>query len=94
MTSGTVRRKRMKKLIKWVAFDGLLHIETSALIVIVVSLLLPWWAGSIVAAVAGIGKEWYDRAKGGPFSSHDLICDLFGIICGSLVAWLSIILFV
>lgn len=84
----------MKKLIKWIAFDGLLHIETSALIVIIISLIGPWWSGALVAAGAGLWKEWYDHFKGGKFSPHDLICDLVGIVFGSLIAWLSIVLFI
>ena len=44
--------------------DDLLHIETCALIAVIVALVLPWWAGGLVAICAGIGKELWDINHG------------------------------
>lgn len=74
----------LAKVWAWVKTDGLLHIETSALIVAVFGILFPWWVGAIVAALAGIGKEVWDIKYGVP-SWHDLLFDLIGILIGVLV---------
>lgn len=74
--------------------DKILHAETAALIVIVVSLFLPWWVGAGAAAVASVGKEVWDKYHGGVPSWADLGADLLGVGLGSLLAWLSIALFV
>ena len=65
--------------------DGLLHMETCALIVIVVGLAVPWWAAGLVGLAAGIGKELWDKRHNGVPSWHDVICDLSGIAVGILV---------
>lgn len=62
--------------------DSLLHFETSALIVVCVSLLLPWWAAALVALAFGVGKEIWDRYHGGTPSWDDIIWDVIGIMLG------------
>jgi uncharacterized protein YfiM (DUF2279 family) len=42
-------------------------------------------AALVVAGVAGIGKEVYDRRAGGLFSYRDLVADAVGIAAGVLV---------
>jgi len=42
--------------------------------------------GVAAGAIAGLGKEWYDRKSGRPFSYRDLIWDSIGIAAG---AWLA-----
>lgn len=68
----------------WIRRDGLLHIESCALIVIVLGACLPLWAACLASFGAGIVKELYDREHGGVASWHDLICDLIGIGCSVL----------
>ena len=66
----------------WLRTDGLLHVETSALIIVFVQKLF----GLLVAIVLGFAKEVYDRVSGnGTPEWHDLICDLIGIIIGLLI---------
>lgn len=71
--------------------DKILHAETAALIVVIVSLLFPWWVGAAVALVASVGKEIWDKYHGGVPSWADLGADLIGVACGSLIAWLSVV---
>lgn len=66
----------------WIRRDGLLHLETCALIVIVAGLLVPWWAAGLIALCAGIGKEFWDKEHGGVANWHDVICDAIGIALG------------
>ena len=49
-----------------IQIDKLLHFETCALITVAVAAVLPWWAGVVAAALAGIGKELWDI-------KHDLL---------------------
>ena len=70
----------------YVRTDGLLHIETSALIFALLSSMACFWFGIVVTAVAGILKEVYDRVSGeGTAEWHDLICDAIGIVIGILI---------
>ena len=44
-------------------------------------------------AVLGVGKEWYDRENGGPFSEKDLVWDAIGRRLADVYAssdWLSV----
>ena len=74
----------MKKLWNWIRRDGLLHIETCALIVIVFGLFLPWWAAFGISMLVGAGKEWWDE-KHGVSNWHDAICDFVGAVIGTII---------
>lgn len=80
----------IKKIWKWMRSDGLLHIACSALIVLTFAAVLPLWAAALIAAVAGVAKEIYDRHNGGVAEWHDIICDAIGIVYGVLIflVWL------
>lgn len=81
--------KYCKKVIDWIATDGLLHIETSFIIAIITILLTSnWWLGVIVGNIFGILKEVYDKKKKNCTWSmiwHDIICDEIGIWSAVLV---------
>lgn len=79
-------KELLKKIWGWVRTDGLLHIETSALIM---CLLTPWmavWLAAIITLGIGVGKEVYDRYTQGSSTMHDIICDVIGIAAGALMA--------
>lgn len=79
--------EKLKKAWSWVAIDGLLHIETSALIMCVCPPCFGWWA-ALIASLFGIGKEVYDifvKKSKPALSLHDLACDVIGIALGALV---------
>lgn len=71
----------------WIRRDGLLHMETCALIVIVAGLAVPWWVAGLVGLCAGIGKELWDKRHNGVPSWHDVICDCIGILLGMAIAF-------
>ena len=71
--------------VAWIRRDGLLHLETCALIAVVSGLVLPWWAAGPLALLAGIGKEIWDKYHGGVASWHDVICDLIGVAVGTII---------
>ena len=62
--------------------NDLLHIESCALIVIVLLLFLPWWAACPLTLLVGIGKELWDKEHGGVPSWSDIVFDLIGIVVG------------
>ena len=78
------------KLTKWIRQDGLLNIETSALLVVDINILLKLWLALVAALAVGIAKELWDRKHGGVASWHDVICDVIGLTLGSLIAILIV----
>jgi len=72
----------------WIKTDGLLHLETSALITIALSLFLPWWVAAVIAFLIGVVKELYDKEHGGVASWHDIGCDAAGVLIGLFLAWI------
>ena len=83
----------MKKLINWIATDGLLHALVSILITIVCFSFMGFWS-IIPTVVIGIGKEIYDMKKKPTYTWemvwHDIICDAGGLIVGII---LSVLMF-
>lgn len=69
----------------WFCRDGLLHMETCALIVIVSGLFIPWWWAGVIGIFAGIGKELWDKHHDGVASWHDVFCDLCGVVAGAII---------
>ena len=85
---------KLKEIIKWIATDGLLHIQSCYSINLAcVPVVGYWWAKGITAAFA-IGKEVVDVLRGKnnwEQVSHDLICDAAGMLMTDLtvlVWWL------
>ena len=72
----------------WIKTDGLLHLETSALITVAVATFAPLWAAGLSALAIGVIKELYDKEHGGVASWHDIGCDIGGILIGLFLAWI------
>lgn len=68
--------------------DGLLHLETSALIAVTLGKFIPLWIAALVTLIIGIGKELWDKEHGGVASWHDIGCDIAGIVLGIFLAWI------
>lgn len=75
------------RIAAWIKRDGLLHLETCALIAVAVGIVLPWWAAALTAMAAGVGKELWDT-KHGVATWHDVICDLMGAAIGTIITLL------
>ena len=82
----------MKKLWNWIRRDGLLHAETSALLVILFSPFMPLWLAAGLALVLGICWELIGKKFGGVANWHDVICDVAGVLLGTLLCILIKIL--
>lgn len=85
--------ERLKKLIKWVAIDGLLHILVCYAMMTMMSPVIGFYA-LIPTITAATVKEWYDyhilKSNNREQALHDIICDAAGIIaaCATIVLWL------
>lgn len=75
-----------KRAVRWVAFDGLLHIETSFILVLLFRLFMPAFFAVLAALVLGLAKEvvdiWWRKSNTWRQALHDIICDLAGILLG------------
>jgi len=71
--------------------DGLLHIETSAIICTVLTAVLPWWGASAITLAIGVGKELWDKYHDGAATWHDIICDVIGILLGLALTLIHIV---
>ena len=78
--------KWLSKVASRAGVDGLLRVIISAMIVLIVQIVAPWWVAVLVAIVAGVGKEliWDLWLRKGQIQVKDLICDLAGILIGCL----------
>lgn len=82
--------KLLKKLWGWIRRDGLLHGESSALLLLAFAIFMPLWLATVLTVVVGICKELWDRKRKGQVASwHDVICDLGGVALGVLMVLLN-----
>ena len=78
----------LKKLWNWIGTDRLLHIETSALIVLACPKSFGIWA-YVIAVAFGMLKEIYDLARGKnntPQVLHDFACNAIGLIIAMVIS--------
>lgn len=83
----------MKKLLKWIGYDGLLHfLVCYAMLLTFTPIVGLWWALATVC-VASVGKEAWDyfveKDNNKEQVIHDLICDGVGILCSlvTILIW-------
>lgn len=69
--------------------DSILHFETSALLVVLCSVILPVLPSGVIAFAAGVAKELHDRRGHGVASWHDIIADALGVALGVIVVVLT-----
>jgi len=65
--------------------NDLLHVESCALLALLLLAFLPWWAACSATLAVGIGKEVYDKEHGGVPSWSDLLCDCAGVALGIIL---------
>lgn len=81
----------MKRLLQWIAIDGLLHfLVCYATMMTFTPIIGAWWAMGI-AGILAIAKEardyFYEKDNNIQQVLHDLICDVIGIL-GALIVML------
>lgn len=85
--------ERIKKIIKWIATDGLLHFLVCYALMVALTPITGWWA-LLVTALAALSKEAWDyfveKDNNKEQVIHDLICDGAGIVAAyiTMLIWL------
>lgn len=79
----------MKKILQWMAIDGLLHFLVCYAMMLTFGPFFGNWIALAITLVFALGKEAYDVfiEKDNNFSQalHDLICDLTGVVCSIVI---------
>ena len=76
------------KLIKgynWLGTDGIINMETSALLMIAFMMFLPIFWSAILTFIIVVGKCALDKSRGRENEKHDLICSVIGILFGVIM---------
>ena len=76
------------KLIKgynWLGTDGIINMETSALLMLVFMVFFPIFWSAILTFIIVIGKCALDKSRGKENEKHDLICSVVGILFGVII---------
>lgn len=81
----SVVKEHTLKGYKWMGTDGLLNLETSALITIMLMLLLPPFGAGFITLVIMCAKCISDSLKGRENEEHDLICSIIGLVLGIII---------
>ena len=70
---------------KWIGFDGLLNMESFALITIVFMVFAPTVLSVCISLLFALAKCYYDKKSSHTKEYHDLICAAIGIIFGCII---------
>lgn len=75
----------MKRILQWIATDGLLHILMCATISLaVLNITDRLWLALVAGIIPAIGKEVWDvyiqKDNNYEQAAHDLICDAIGLL--------------
>lgn len=75
-----------KKGRKWIGVDGLINMETSALLTIFLMIFFKPILSVIVSFIFVFAKCFFDKTRGSKKEKHDLLCAAIGVIVGCLIA--------
>lgn len=78
---------------RWLGNDGIINLESSALIVIILMLFFPIIWSAILTLIIMIGKCAFDKSKGKDGEKHDLICAIIGVLFGVILGSAQAIVF-
>lgn len=90
----TIFAKAKEKLIrgyKWLGVDGIVNMESSALLVILFMVFFPVFWASIFTFLIVIGKCTFDKSRGRENEKHDFICCIIGILMGVILGTVQMI---
>lgn len=78
-------KDHFKKGYKWIGIDGLLNLESSALLVIIFNLIAGQPMSMFLTAIIMLIKSIIDKKNGHLNEVHDFICACIGIVIGSII---------
>ena len=76
---------------RWIGYDGLLNMETFALMLMLLLIFLPVKCAIILTTLLAFLKTYIDVKNGHKNEMHDLICASLGIILGGIIVIAMII---
>lgn len=80
----------MAKGYDWLGTDGLLNMETSALLVMLFMLFFPVFWAALLTFIVVIGKCALDKSRGRENEKHDFICAIVGILVGIILGTVQV----
>ena len=86
---GNVKNKLVKGY-EWLGIDGVVNMETSALLVMLFMVFFPVFWASILTFLIVIGKCTFDKSRGRENEKHDFICCIVGILLGVILGTVHI----
>ena len=69
----------------WIGIDGLINMETSALLTIFFMIFFPKLLAMLLSFLVVITKCIVDRRNGHEEEMHDLICAIVGVLFGAIL---------
>lgn len=69
----------------WLGTDGIINMETSALLMIIFMLFFPVFWAAILTFILVIGKCTLDKSRGSEKEKHDFLCAIIGILFGVIL---------
>ena len=78
---------------KWLGNDGIINLESSALIVIILMLFFPIFWSAIFTFIIMVSKCALDKSKGREDEKHDLVCAVIGILFGVILGSAQAVVF-
>lgn len=70
---------------KWLGDDGIINLESSALLTIFFMILFPIAWSVILTLIVVCAKCAFDKSRGSEKEKHDLICACAGVIIGAIL---------
>lgn len=69
----------------WIGTSGIINMESSALLVMVLVLFFPMFWAALITFICVITKCTLDKKRGSEHEKHDFICALLGISFGLIL---------
>ena len=76
-----------KRGMEWIGTDGLINMETAAILTIFLMIFFPTMWAMLFSAFVVVGKSIFDKTKGHTKEGHDLICAVIGVLLGALLGF-------
>lgn len=78
-------KDKLTKGYNWLGTDGIINMETSALLMLVFMVFFPIFWSAILTFIIVVGKCTLDKSRGRENEKHDLICSVVGILFGVIM---------
>lgn len=79
-------KNKTEKGYRWLGNDGIINMETSALLMIIFTLFFPILWSAFLTFLIVLGKCAFDKSRKRDNELHDLICAVIGIIIGIILS--------